>query len=168
MDDVDLRFADHPTAETSIDIAAPPDTVFALVADISLPARFSRELVGAEWLDGATGPALGARFVGRNEHPRVGAWETTSTIVELEPDRRLAWAVGDTANPGTTWRFTLEPIEGGTRLTQWMQIGPGPSGINSVIAAMPDKESRIIHRRLAEHRASMEANLAGIKTLAEE
>ncbi|MBA3606827.1 MAG: SRPBCC family protein, partial [Acidimicrobiia bacterium] len=50
-----MRFADHPTAETSIDIAAPPDTVFALVADISLPARFSRELVGAEWLDGATG-----------------------------------------------------------------------------------------------------------------
>ena len=167
VDPSELRFADHPTTESSIDIAATPAVVFALVQDISLPGRFSGEFQGAEWLDGATGPALGARFVGRNEHPQVGQWETTSTIVELEPDRLLAYAVGDPANPAATWRFTLQPAGSGTRLTHWMQIGPGPSGITPVIASMPDKESRIIHHRLGEHRANMEATLAGIKDLAE-
>lgn len=163
----ELRFADHPATEASIDIAAAPAVVFALVQDIDLPARFSGEFQGAEWLDGATGPALGARFVGRNRHPQAGSWETTSTIIEFEVDRLLTYAVGDPADPAATWRFTLEPTTAGTRLTQWMQIGPGPSGITPVIASMPDKESRIIHHRLGEHGANMQATLAGIKALAE-
>ena len=48
-----------------------------------------------------------------------------------------------------------------------MQIGPGPSGITDLIEARPDKESRILHRRLGEHHANMTATLAGIKDLAE-
>ena len=65
------------------------------------------------------------------------------------------------------WRFTLAAQDGGTRLTQWMQIGPALSGISAAIEARPDKESAILHRRLAEHRANMTATLAGIKELAE-
>jgi hypothetical protein len=48
-----------------------------------------------------------------------------------------------------------------------MQIGPAPSGISAAIEARPDKESAILRRRLAEHRANMTATLAGIKELAE-
>ena len=55
----------------------------------------------------------------------------------------------------------------GTRLTQWMQMGPARSGINAAIDAMPDKESRILERRLAELRQNMQATLEGIKQLAE-
>ena len=75
--------------------------------------------------------------------------------------------VGAVLAEAASWRFTLEPIEGGTRLTQWMRMGPGRSGINPAIDAMPDKESKILHRRLGEHRANMEATLAVIKALAE-
>ena len=79
----------------------------------------------------------------------------------------LGWAVGDPDRPASRWRFTLAAQHGGTRLTQWMQMGPAPSGINAAIEARPDKESAILHRRLAEHRANMTATLAGIKELAE-
>jgi hypothetical protein len=48
-----------------------------------------------------------------------------------------------------------------------MQMGPARSGINLAIDAMPEKESKILHRRVAEHRANMEATLAGIKQLVE-
>jgi hypothetical protein len=48
-----------------------------------------------------------------------------------------------------------------------MQMGPGESGISELIAQMPDKEHRILRRRLAEHHANMTATLAGIKSLAE-
>jgi hypothetical protein len=47
-------------------------------------------------------------------------------------------------------------------------MGPGRSYINVAIDAMPDKESRILHRRLGEHRTNMEANLRGIKDLVEQ
>jgi hypothetical protein len=79
----------------------------------------------------------------------------------------FGWAVGERDNPSARWRFTLVPVGDGTRLTQWMQMGPAPSGINLAIQAMPDKESKILHRRLAERRRNMEANLTGIKQLAE-
>jgi Polyketide cyclase / dehydrase and lipid transport len=168
-DQPELRYRDCPSTEAEVLIAAPPAAVWALVCDIQLPARFSSEFNGGQWLDGASSPAPGARFTGRNFHPAIGNWETTSTICEYQPEQVLGWAVGDPGLPSARWRFTLAAgADGsGTRLTQWMQIGPGPSGISAAIEAMPGKESRILHRRLAEHSANMAATLAGIKELAE-
>jgi hypothetical protein len=61
----------------------------------------------------------------------------------------------------------LAPDGDGSRLRQWMQMGPAPSGLNVAIQAMPDKEERIIEKRQAEHEANMRATLEGIKALAE-
>ena len=163
----ELRYRDCPTTQADLVIAAPAAVVWALVCDIQLPARFSREFDGGRGLDGASRPALGARIAGRSYHPAVGQWQTTSTICEYEPEQVLGWAVGDPVRPAARWRFTLAAQADGTRLTQWMQIGPAPSGISAAIEARPDKESAILHRRLAEHRANMAATLAGIKELAE-
>lgn len=163
----ELRYADGPTTEAELLIAAPPSAIWPLVCDIQLPARYSTEFQGGQWLDGATGPALGARFRGRNHHDAVGDWETVSTICEYEPERMLGWAVGDPDAPAARWRFTLIPAADGTRISQWMQIGPGESGLSALIERMPDKEHRILRRRLAEHQANMTATLAGIRDLAE-
>jgi polyketide cyclase/dehydrase/lipid transport protein len=148
-------------------IGAPPSVVWPLVCDIQMPARFSSEFQGGTWLDGASFPELGARFRGRNHHPARGSWETVSTICEFEPGRLLGWAVGDPDEPAARWRFTLVPDGAGTRITQWMQMGPGESGISEIIAQMPDKESRILRRRLGEHQANMAATLEGIRQQAE-
>jgi hypothetical protein len=142
--------------------------VWELVSDINLPARFSSEFQGADWVEDATGPALGARFAGRNQHAAIGEWATTSFVVACEPERILEWAVTDPDQPSASWRFEIEPAGSGTRLKQWMRMGPGRSGLNIAIDAMPDKEERIIARRLSEHRANMTATLAGIKALAED
>ena len=168
-DQPELRYSDCPTTQADVLIAAPAPVVWALVCDIQLPARFSNEFNGAEWLDDATAPALGARFTGRNYHPATGSWETTSTICEYQPGQVLGWAVGDPDRPSARWRFALTAGADGTstRLRQWMQMGTAPSGINLAIEAMPEKESRILRRRLAEHTANMTATLAGIKELAE-
>jgi hypothetical protein len=163
----ELRYADCPTTEAELVIAAPPTVVWPLVCDIAMPARFSSEFQGGQWLDGAEEPALGAQFRGRNHHPAAGTWETVSTISEFEPERRFGWAVGDPEVPAARWRFSLEPEGTGTRLRQWMQIGPGQSGISALIEQMPDKEGRILRRRLREHHANMTATLAGVKELAE-
>ena len=165
----ELRYADGPSTSASVDIAASPATVWALVRDINLPARFSPEFQGADWLDGGEDAAVGARFVGRNHHAAIGSWETTSTIVVHDPEREVAYEVDGDGGASARWSFALEPLgDGGTRLTQSMRMGPGRSGINPAIDAMPDKESKILHRRLGEHHTSMEATLAGIKDLAED
>ena len=168
MDDrAELRYDDCPTVQAEVVVLAPPEALWPLVSDIQLPARFSSEFAGAEWLDGASGPSLGARFVGHNAHPAAGQWDTVSTISALEPGRLFEWSVGDPDEPSSMWRFTLRPEGATTRVIQWMRMGPARSGINVAIDAMPDKEDRILRRRLSEHKANMEATLQGIKQLAE-
>jgi hypothetical protein len=160
----DLRYADQPTVEVSTFVAASPEAVFAVVADIDLPARYSTEFQGARWLEDGQPIAVGARFVGRNAHPAAGEWETTCTVVAYEPPSIFAYSVGGLeGDTSSTWRFTVSPDGSGCLLTQWMQMGPGRSFINLAIDSMPDKESRILNRRVREHRANMEATLAGIK-----
>jgi Polyketide cyclase / dehydrase and lipid transport len=155
-----VKYADGPTVEVEAHIGAPPGVVWALVSDISTPVAFSDELQEVRWIDGE-------RFVGRNRHPAIGEWETTCTLVSRVPEREFAWAVGDPKHPSAAWRFTLEPAADGTILRQWMRMGPAPSGLNIAIEARPDKEERIIARRLEEHRANMQTTVDGIKRLAE-
>jgi hypothetical protein len=128
----------------------------------------SAELQSVQWLDGATGPALGARFLGRSRHEALGEWSTTSSVVEFEPERVFAWAVGDDpGNPGALWRFRLEPSDGGTELSEWVQLGPGRSGLSLAIDQMPDKEQKIVFVRLREFERNMTFTLDQVKARAE-
>ena len=160
-------YADSPVVTAEIGIDAPPERVWDLVSEIALMAELSSELQEVTWLDGVTGPAVGNRFTGRNAHPAMGEWETVSTVTECDPPHRFAWAVGDPAHPSASWRFTLKPDREGTLLEQWYQMGPGRSGLNIAIDAMPDKEQKIVFGRLREHEAGMKHNLAEIKDRAE-
>jgi uncharacterized protein YndB with AHSA1/START domain len=160
-------YADCPAVTAEVYIEAPPERVWDMVSDIFVMPGLSSELQEVAWLDGATGPAVGHRFTGRNAHPEVGEWETVSTVTECDQPHRFAWAVGDPGHPSATWRFTLRPDGAGTRLEQWMQMGPGRSIMNVAIDAMPDREAKIIFVRLREHEAGIQHNLAEIKDRAE-
>lgn len=162
-----MRYQDGPTVEVEVAVAAAPEEVWAVISDISVPARFSDELLSVEWLDGATGPALGACFVGRNEHPAIGRWETRSVIAEYDPPRRMGWNVEDDGGVSASWRFEVLAEGDGTRLRQWGRMGPAPSGLTPAIAARPDKEERIVAGRMEEWRRNMTANVEGIKALVE-
>jgi hypothetical protein len=69
-------YADAPTVAAEIYVEAPLERVWPLVSDIFLMPGLSAELRQVEWLGGATGPALGHRFTGRNANPMLGEWET--------------------------------------------------------------------------------------------
>lgn len=161
------RYADKPTVEVRTQIAAPPDRVWRVVSDIEVMPGASPELQAVEWLDGASGPKLGARFTGRNQNPARGEWTTTSQIVEFEPERVFSWAVEDPANPSALWRFRLEPKDDGTELSEWMQMGPGRSGVSDLIEQKPDKEQKIVFVRLRDLERNITATLDQIKKLAE-
>jgi hypothetical protein len=63
-----VRYSENPTARVEVHVAAPPEAVWPLVSDISVPARFSSELAGAEWADGFGG-AVGRSPVHRAQPP---------------------------------------------------------------------------------------------------
>ena len=161
-----MRMSELPTVEVEIFIEAPPERVWGLVTDIVLMGEWSPEYDGGEWLDGATGAVVGARFRGHNS--REGReWESVSTVIEAEPGRSFAWAVGDPDNAAATWRFYLTPVRNGTRVRQHVQLGPGPSGLTRRIAEVPDREADVIAARVKEHHGNMQATLDGLKSAAE-
>jgi hypothetical protein len=163
-----VRHADRPTAEESIDIAAAPHRVWPLVSDIGFFVGISPELVAVEWSTGhGDRPYAGRQFIGTNSNQYFGTWQTTATVTRCDEGQVFAWTVGDLDEPNSSWRFTLTPAGAGTRLTQWVQLGTGPSGLAIAIARMPDKEERIIANRVRELGAAMRANLEAIKQRAE-
>ncbi len=170
------RTLQHPTDEpplhadgagvtVEIDIDAPPADVWPFISDIQLPARFSDEFQGAEWISDE--PRLGATFLGRNRNERMGDWEVTCHVVAYEEDRVFAWNSADLEAPAAQWRFELIPLAGATRLRFAMVLGPGPSGLTLAIEAMPDKEAKIVANRQQGQTANMRRCIEGIKALVE-
>lgn len=156
------RYADQPTVEVETWVDAPPERVWPAVVDVEAMPGQSPEVRRVEWLEGGV-PAVGARFRGHSAHDALGEWSTVSHVVECEEPRVFAWAVEDPENPTATWRFTLEPADGGTRLRQWVRMGPAPSGLSRAIERMPDKEQKIVFVRLREFEANMAGTVEAIK-----
>ncbi|MFF4383820.1 SRPBCC family protein [Kitasatospora sp. NPDC001547] len=186
-----MRYADGPGTQCEVFVGAPVERVWELVTDIGLPTRLSPELQRVAWLDGADGPAVGARFEGHNSRADMPDWRTVSEIIELtgtvgqagsdapagrrvfawgvmDADGRYGEPVSDLAGALARWRFELTPEDGGTRLRQSVVIGPGRSGASLVIDAKPELEEKIVDFRLNELRTGMTATLEGIKSLAEQ
>ncbi|MBA0045370.1 SRPBCC family protein [Mycobacteroides sp. LB1] len=157
-----MRYRDCPTIEVSQRMSGTVTEAWALVTDITLPTGCTGELITAKWLDGADKVAVGARFRGTNGGDG-SEWNTVSVITEVEPESRWVWNVlsdGDTY--AASWSFEVEPASDGVIVRQWGRLGPGPSGLTPAIVAMPEKEARIVSRRLQDWRAGMEANLQEI------
>ncbi len=75
----------------TIHMKASPQQVWDLVSDVTRIGRYSPETFEAEWVDGATGPATGAKFrghVNRNGRNIMRYW-TTCTVRECEPGQDL-------------------------------------------------------------------------------
>ncbi|MFN0027375.1 MAG: nitroreductase family protein [Acidimicrobiales bacterium] len=161
------RHADGPGTVVEVDIKAPPAVVWPYVSDINFGAASSTEFVGARWAEGYDAAALGAQFVGSNTHKAIGQWDVPCFVDRYEERSEFGWVTSDPENPGAQWRFELASIAGATRLRYRVVLGPGPSGITAAIEQLPDKEPRILARRIEEHRANMQRVIDAIKAAAE-
>ncbi len=109
----------------TVHMAAPPDEIWALVSDVTKIGRYSPETLEAEWLDGATGPAVGARFRGHvKRNGRGPMYWTSCTVVASEPGREFAFGVGPPGKALNTWRYRLEPRADGTDVTESFELAP--------------------------------------------
>jgi hypothetical protein len=100
-----------------IEIDAPADAVYDLVADITNMGRWSPECFRTAWVDGATAPVPGARFKGWNRIKVAGIpaqWSTTSTIRQADRGRAFSF---DTGLSGARWSYRFDATADGTGCT---------------------------------------------------
>lgn len=104
------------TASRYID--ASPDALYALVSDVTRTPEYSPEVVKCTWINGATGPAVGARFKAINHAGRVPDWPNKPVVTVAEPGRMFAFERTEVGGGTIEWRYLLEPQGTGTLVTE--------------------------------------------------
>ena len=146
--------------EVTEHVAADPVEVWRLVSDVTRMGSWSPETTACRWLDGASGPTVGARFRGTNKRGPL-LWQTTCTVTAATPGRRFAFDVRFGPAPIASWAYDVEPVEGGCVVTEsWSDRRAGAMRL----ASMPVMG---IRDRAAHNRRGMVATLAALKAAAE-
>jgi uncharacterized protein YndB with AHSA1/START domain len=108
------------TVSASTVVAAPPEEVFAVLANPHRHNEFDGSGTVQRAVSGPQRLALGDRF-GMNMKAGV-PYRVTNRVVEFEPDRRIAWRHLAPA----VWRYEVEPVPGGTRIQETFDYGLSP------------------------------------------
>jgi uncharacterized protein YndB with AHSA1/START domain len=121
--------------EVAVEVAAPPDAVWRVVADPVRTSEWSHECTGVEFLDGATESGLDVRFRGANRLGRT-TWSRVCTIFAFAPGSEFGYLTSEGQGDATAWHFKLEPTASGTRLTQAYQIVAMPAWVSWMVALL--------------------------------
>ena len=133
--------------ETSTHIDAPPDRVWRLLTDVTRMGEWSPVTYRCEWLDGATGPEVGARFKGYNRMSPA-KWWTICEVTESVPGKSFEFRTIEVSPPFslgvgkremTKWRYTFDADGIGTNVTESYEVTFTPP-----ILAIPEKIARRI------------------------
>ncbi len=160
------------TATAEEVVAAPPELVWDLVADITRVGAWSPECIRATWLGEPGQPRPGAMFTGRNRFEDGFEYEVTCVVTEADRPRAFGWVVlddsGDPARPSSSWLYQIDPLpDGGSRVRQRFTHGPGDSFLRAFARKAPDRAARIIAVRRDWLHANMTATLRAMKAVAE-
>src|SRR5215213_3773227 len=108
--------------EVGTTVAARPDDVYALVADVTRMPEFSPEVLDCRWLDGATGPAVGARFEAVNSAGSGRTWKNRPVVTVAEPGREFAFTRTEPFAGSIAWRYRFEAVDEGTRVVESYEV----------------------------------------------
>lgn len=150
------------STEVTVRVAAPPDAVYALIADLPRMGEWSPECYRCRWIGDAGQAAEGARFKGYNKRgPR--RWTTKGTVVTARRGESLAFDVHSVFNlPVARWSYRIEPDgEGSSLVTERYDDRRGGfiKFVGSVVSGVTD--------RATHNEAGMRATLERIKAEAE-
>jgi hypothetical protein len=107
-------------------MAAPADKIWDLVADVRNTPKYSPEVFESEWLDGATGPALGAVFRGHVKRNEIGpVYWTKCRVTACEPGREFGFEVLVGDRPVNNWHYAFGPAGDGTDVTESFRMTEG-------------------------------------------
>ena len=105
-------------------VNVPPEKLYELVSDVRRMGEWSPETTRCRWLDGASGPVVGARFKGTNRRGPM-RWSTKPTVTVATQGKEFAFVVPLLllGRPITEWRYRFEPAaDGGTDVTESFEL----------------------------------------------
>lgn len=160
MDDTEPTTAGSSATAGSATIAinAPASEVFAILTDLDRLPTLSPENVRCEFLGDASSIAIGTTFRGYNK-ARGYEWHADCVVIELDPGRSFAYEVPPAFEHATTWRYVVEPTEGGCVVTE---------SFEAPMLALPDVYPGRIEGRRDNLERACETTLANLKALAEQ
>ena len=135
----------------SVVVRASAQEVFDLLADPARHADFDGSGTVKGRFAGSARLRLGARFGMRMR--LVVPYVIGNTVVEFEEGRRIAWRhLGH-----HVWRYELEPVPGGTRVTETFDWAPALAPRLLELTRVPALNPRSIERTLPRLKALAEA-----------
>lgn len=148
------------TDRVSTVIAATPEQVYDLVANLPRMGEWSPECGSVDWLDGATGPAEGATFMGHNHTGPRGkiTWSRHGRVLIAEPGHAFAFVTDEGGRESTVWRYDLAAVDGGVRVTESYDVHWIPTWARIV---------DVIGNRAKDLRRNMTHTLGQLKAAAE-
>ena len=131
--------------EVSRRVKASPDVVWNAISDVTRMGEWSPECHTCTWNEGATGPAVGARFTGHNRNGEH-EWTTEAEITACEPGRVFAFdgVFGDLRF--SHWSYEIEPTEDGCVVTESWEDGR-PDAILELTSKISGVAERAPHNR---------------------
>ncbi len=151
------------THSDSIEIAAPPERVWEMVTAMDRYGEWSSENTGGYWrknADGVPGTGqLGDMFVGVNRLGDV-EWKAPVEIVERVEGSSFGFVTGGMEYNIALWQYELEPVDGGTKLTERYEL-------RTLSPLMKENGQSEIDYRRDNMIRSIRATLEGIKAAAE-
>lgn len=120
-----MKLGDSVTVHVDADAA----TCWGIASDVTRIGELSPETFEAEWLDGATGPAVGAKFRGHvKRNGRGPVYWTNCTVTKCVPGEVFEFAVGTDKMTVNTWGYTFTSVShGGTDVTEYFQLADNPA-----------------------------------------
>jgi Polyketide cyclase / dehydrase and lipid transport len=97
-------------------IRAEAAQLYALVSDLPRMGDWSPENTGGRWLDGATGPVVGARFKGSNRSGWV-RWSTDVVVTIAQPGDEFSFDVTLGPFKVANWDYRFEQSTGADGVT---------------------------------------------------
>lgn len=104
------------TVERYID--APPSVVYDVVADVTRTPERTPDIARCEWLDGATGPAVGNRFKSINHQGRGPNWSNKPIITVADTGREFTFTRTEPFAGTLEWKHVFTAEGTGTRVTE--------------------------------------------------
>jgi uncharacterized protein YndB with AHSA1/START domain len=125
-------------------IKASPNSIFALLADAGKHASFdgseSVNHCAQESIPLTKGATFGMAMRGRKETLFL-PYRTTNTVIEYEPDRRIAWqtyGLGGLVG-GRIWRYELSPAADGTLVRETWDVSQEKNKRMVISGSMPQR-----------------------------
>ena len=116
----------------TVHMQATPDQVWALVSDVTRIGEFSPETFKAEWTEGATGPAVGARFRAHVKRNTQASWllaktgptySNVSEVLVADPGKEFTFGVLTGSSISSTWGYKIDQAtDGGCDVTEFFHL----------------------------------------------